>query len=187
MASARRDHLLATAEDLFRQNGYRATGIDRILADSGVAKMTLYKHFPSKDDLVLAVLRGRARRWRADMESAVSRRATAPRDKLLAVFDVFEEWFATPDFAGCMFLRASAEYKSLDDPVHRAATEYHRDMLAFLRRLADEAGARRPAQLARQLMLLLIGATAVTQVNGSVGAGRQAREAAEILLSQADA
>ncbi len=185
MTSTRRDHLVGTAERLFQQNGYRATGIDRILAESGVAKMTLYKHFPSKDDLVLAVLRGRCARWRNWMEKAVARRATTPRDKLLAVFDVFEEWFATPDFAGCMFLKASSEYSLLDDPVHRAAAEYHRDILAYLRQLAAEAGVRRPAQLARQLMLLLIGAVAITQVNGQVGAGLQAREAANVLLGAA--
>ncbi len=185
MASARRDHLVETAERLFQRDGYRATGIDRILAESGVAKMTLYKHFPSKDDLVLAVLRGRCARWRDWMEKAVARRATMPRDKVLAVFDVFEDWFAAPGFAGCMFLRASSEYSLLDDPVHRAAAEYHRDILAHLRQLVAEAGARRPAQLARQLMLLLIGATAISQVNGPIGAGRQAREAAEILLNQA--
>jgi len=185
MASARRDHLLETAERLFQQDGYRATGIDRILAESGVAKMTLYKHFPSKDDLILSVLRDRSARWRDGMEQAVARRATAPRDKALAVFDVFEAWFATPDFTGCMFLRAASEYGPLDDPVHRVAAEHHRDILAYLRQLVTEAGARRPARLARQLMLLLVGAISITQVNGPVGAGQQAREAAEILLNQA--
>ena len=180
----RRDHLVLTAERLFQQNGYRATGIDRILAESGVAKMTLYKYFPSKDDLVLAVLRGRSARWRASMEQAVARRAAAPRDRLLAVFDVFEEWFASPGFAGCLFLKASSEYGAPEDPVHRAAAEHHRDLLAYLRDLATAAGARRPAQLARQLMLLAIGATAVTQVNGPVGAGREARAAASALLGQ---
>ena len=185
MVSARRDHLLKTAERLFQRDGYRATGIDRILAESGVAKMTLYKHFPSKEDLILAVLRGRSARWRDGMEQAVARRATRPRDKVLAVFDVFEAWFATPDFAGCMFLRASSEYGPLDDPAHRVAAEYHREVLAYLRQLVAEAGARRAAPLARQLMLLLIGAISITQVNGPVGAGQQAREAAEILLNQA--
>ncbi len=185
MISARRDLLVGTAERLFQQNGYRATGIDRILAESGVAKMTLYKYFSSKDELILAVLRGRSARWRTWMETMVARRATAPRDKLLAIFDVFEDWFETRDFAGCMFLKASSEYSLLDDPVHRAAAEHHRDILAYLRQLAAEAGARRPAPLARQLMLLLIGATAISQVNGPVGAGRQAREAAVVLLAKA--
>ena len=185
MATARRQQLIETAERLFQRDGYRATGIDRILAESGVAKMTLYRHFPAKADLVVAVLRQRCARWRAGMEQAVARRADLPRERLLAVFDVFEDWFASPGFAGCMFLKAAGEYGAIDDPVHRAAAEHHRDLLTYLRRLTVEAGAHRPARLARQLMLLLIGATAITQVNGPVGAGRQAREVAAVLLAQA--
>ncbi|HEX9790501.1 MAG TPA: TetR/AcrR family transcriptional regulator [Kiloniellales bacterium] len=181
----RRDHLMHTAEHLFQQNGYRATGIDRILAESGVAKMTLYKYFPSKDDLVLAVLRGRAARWRAWLETAVASRAETPRERMLAVFDLFEEWFESPDFTGCLFIKAASEYGDRNDPVHQAAAEHHRNLLAYLRDLAVAARARRPMQLARQLMLLAIGATAVTQVNGPVGAGREARETAALLLAQA--
>jgi len=184
MATARREHLIETAERLFQRDGYRATGIDRILAESGVAKMTLYRHFPSKDDLVATVLRQRSARWRDRMEQAVARRADTPSARLLAVFDVFEDWFASPGFAGCMFLKAAAEYGAIDDPVHRVVAEHHRNNLAYLRQLAAAAGARRPATLARQLMLLLIGATAISQVNGSVGAGRQARQAAAVLLAK---
>jgi AcrR family transcriptional regulator len=185
MATARREQLIETAERLFQRDGYRATGIDRILTESRVAKMTLYRHFPSKDDLILAVLRQRCARWRDGMEQAVARRAETPGERLLAVFDVFEEWFDSPGFAGCMFLKAAAEYGAIDDPVHRAAAEHHHNVLSYLRQLAAEVGARRPAKLARQLMLLLIGATAITQVNGPVGAGRQARAAAALLLDQA--
>jgi AcrR family transcriptional regulator len=147
--------------------------------------MTLYRHFSSKDELVLAVLRGRRERWRLWMERSVARRAETPGERLLAIFDVFDEWFASAGFAGCMFLKAAAEYTPIDDPVHRAAAEHHRNILTYLRRRAAEAGVRRPAALARQLMLLLIGATAISQVNGPVGAGRQARDAAAILLDRA--
>ena len=123
MAASRRDQLIDTALDLFNRNGYHATGIDRILAEAGVAKMTLYKHFGSKDALIQAALERRDERWRAWFRDAVARRAETPRGRLLAVFDALEEWFVRPDFHGCMFIRAAGEYAALDDPIHANAAE----------------------------------------------------------------
>lgn len=185
MARTRRDRLIDTALALFDRDGYRATGIDRILAEAGVAKMTLYKHFGSKDELVLAVLRRRDERWRASFARAVERRASAPGTRLRAVFDALDEWLDGPRFKGCMFLKAAAEFPAPDDPIHAAAAEHQRLVLAYLRDLAAAAGAKRPARLARELMLLIEGAIAVTQVNGPVGAARHARKAGEALIAAA--
>ena len=88
MASRRRDHLVDIALDLFSRDGFHATGIDKILAESGVAKMTLYKHFRSKDELILAALRRRDERFRNWFMRTVERRADTPRERLLAMFDV---------------------------------------------------------------------------------------------------
>jgi AcrR family transcriptional regulator len=185
MPASRRDHLIDTALALFNRDGYRATGIDRILAEAGVAKMTLYKHFRSKDELIQAALARRDERWRAWFEGAVAKRAADPRARLLAVFEALEEWFARPDFNGCMFIRAAAEYGDLGDPIHAAAVAHQARVLALLRGLAEAAGARRPARLARELLLLAEGAIVVTQMNGPVGAGRQAGKAAEVLVREA--
>lgn len=185
MPASRSDRLVETALALFNRDGYRATGIDRILAESGVAKMTLYKHFGSKDELVLAALRRRDQRWRAWFERAVAQRAADPRGRLLAVFDVLEDWFARPDFNGCMFIKAAAEYGDRGGPIRAAAVEHQRLVLAVLRRLAGAAGAARPARLARELLLLVEGAIVVTQMNGPVGAGRQAKRAAGALVAEA--
>jgi len=185
MAMTRRDCLIDTALTLFNQGGYHATGIDQILAECGVAKMTLYKHFRSKDDLILAVLQRRDERWRQWFQGAVERRAATPRARLLAVFEALEEWFAQPDFRGCLFLGAAAEFPDPQDPIHAAAAAHHRHVLAYLRTLAAAAGARHAARLARELMLLVEGAIAVTQVNGPVGAAKQARRAAETLIAAA--
>jgi hypothetical protein len=103
----------------------------------------------------------------------------------LAVFDALEEWFRRPEFRGCLFAKAAAEYPELADPVHRAAARHQRELLAYLRGLAADAGARRPAPLARALMLLVQGAITVTQVNGPVGAAETARRAAEALIAEA--
>jgi AcrR family transcriptional regulator len=185
MPSTRRDQLIDTALDLFNRNGYHATGIDRILAESGVAKMTLYKQFGSKDALIQAALERRDERWRAWFRDAVARRAETPRGRLLAVFDALDEWFARPDFRGCMFIRAAGEYAELDDPIHAGAAEHQRLVLGELRDLTAAAGAPRPARLAREIMLLALGAMIATQVNGPVDAGRAAKQAAAVLIENA--
>ena len=185
MAESRRDQLIDTALDLFNRNGFHATGIDRILAESGVAKMTLYNHFGSKDALIKAALARRDERWRAWLRDAIARRADTPRGRLLAVFEALEEWFARPDFHGCMFIRAAGEYATLDDPIHAGAAEHQRLVLAELRDLAAAAGARHPARLAREIMLLALGAMVATQVNGPVGAGSAAKKAAAVLIDAA--
>jgi AcrR family transcriptional regulator len=185
MAASRRDQLIDTALDLFNRNGYHATGIDRILAESGVAKMTLYNHFGSKDALIRAALARRDERWRTWFRDAVARRAETPRGRLLAVFDALDEWFARPDFHGCMFIRAAGEYAELDDPIHAGAAEHQRLVLAELRDLAAAAGAPQPARLAREIMLLALGAMIATQVNGPIGAGQAAKKAAAVLIDAA--
>jgi AcrR family transcriptional regulator len=185
MASAKRDRLIDTALELFNRDGYRVTGIDKILAESGVAKMTLYNHFASKDELILAALERRDARWRAWFRHAVERRAETPRGRLLAVFDALEEWFAQADFQGCMFMRAASEFCGCDDPIHAVAAEHQRQILAELRDLAAAAGAKRPAKLAREILLLVLGAIVATQVNGPVGAGKAAQKAAEVLIKAA--
>jgi len=182
---SRREHLIETALALFNEQGYRATGIDRILAESGVAKMTLYKHFKSKDELILAAIRRRDERWLTWFRGRVESRADTPGARLLAVFEVLDDWFARPDFNGCMFIKAAAEYPDLDHPIHAAAALHHRNVMAYLKDLAAAAGAKRPARLARDILLLMQGAIAVTQVNGPLGAAREAARVAEILIAEA--
>ncbi len=186
----RRDHLIETALALFNAEGYRATGIDRILAESGVAKMTLYNHFKSKDELILAALRRRDERWLAWFRARVEAHAGAggscgPGAHLLAVFGALEDWFAGPDFSGCMFIKAASEFPGLEHPIHLTAARHQRDVLAYLKTLAEAAGAKRPSQLAREIMLLLEGAIVVTQVNGPLGAAKAAARVAEVLIAQA--
>ncbi len=182
---SRRDHLIDTAIRLFNENGYHATGIDKILAESGVAKMTLYKHFKSKDELILAALARRDRRWREWLEGALERRAETPRGRLLAVFDALGQWFVSPEFQGCMFIRAAGEYGETGNPIHMAAARHQSEVLHLLRGLCAAAGAARSAQLARRLMLLIQGAIAIAQVHGPVGAAAEARNAAETLIAEA--
>ncbi len=185
MPQSRRGHLIDTALALFNREGYHATGIDRILGEAGVAKMTLYKHFKSKNDLIVAALARRDEIWMHQFQQTVERRASAPAARLLAIFDALEEWFGSPDFHGCMFIKAAAEYADPQDPIHAAAAQHHRNILAYLRALCDATGVKRPARLAREIMLLIEGAIAVTLVNGPSGAAKEAARVAKVLISQA--
>ncbi len=185
MAVSRRDHLVDTALEMFCRDGFHATGIDKILAQAGVAKMTLYNHFRSKDELILAVLRRRDERFRRAFVRAVERRAAAPRERLLAIFDALEEWFCRNDFTGCTFINASAEYTAQDDPIHALSAEHKRLVEAYIRELAEAAEAADPDALARSLMLLVEGATALAHVTGAPDWARHARAAAEVLIADA--
>ncbi len=185
MALSRRDHLVDTALELFLRDGFHATGIDKILAESGVAKMTLYKHFKSKDELIHSTLRRRDERFRNWFMRAVESRAKAPRQRLLAIFDALDEWFAGRDFSGCMFINASAEFARPDDPIHVAAAEHQRLVLAYVRELATAAGAKDAEALAQGIMLLMEGAIVMAHVAGQADAAKQARRAAKTLVAEA--
>jgi AcrR family transcriptional regulator len=185
MASTKRDHLVETALDLFSRDGFRATGIDRILAESGVAKMTLYNHFRSKDELILAALRLRDERFRNRLMREVETRASHPAARLLAIFDVLGDWFGQEGFTGCAFINASAEFVDPDSAIHAAAAEHKRLIEAYVRGLTEDAGAADPTALARRLCLLIDGAIVTAQVCGDCQAGVHARAAAETLLRDA--
>jgi len=184
MASRKRDHLVDTALDLFCQDGFHATGIDKILETAGVARMTLYNHFKSKDELILAALRRRDEKFRNWFMRAVERRASKPQDRLLAVFDALEEWFTDKDFSGCMFINASAEFASSDDPIHMISSEHKMLVLNYLRELTKASDLSNHETLADELMLLAEGAIVMAYVAGDKSAAARAKGAAEKLIQQ---
>src|SRR5579862_6282974 len=117
-----RERLGRAAYELFSREGIRAVGVDAVIARAGTAKMTLYRNFPSKDDLIIDFLRRREQLWTREwLEAESQRRGESPRDQLLAIFDVFSEWFNQPDFEGCSFLTTMIEINERDHPVHQAA------------------------------------------------------------------
>ena len=187
MARSRREELVETALELFQREGFHATGIDRILAAASVAKRTLYHHFRSKDELIIAALRLRDERFRNDFMKRVAGRARAPAEALLAIFDVLAELQKRKEFRGCAFINACAEYGDRDSPIHSLAAEHKRLILAFVRTLAEDAGARDPEGLARQLCILMDGVIVTAQVSGDAQAARSARDVAELLVREATA
>lgn len=185
MEASRREQLVESAARLFGRHGYHATGIDRILAEAGVAKMTLYKHFGSKDELILAALRTRDQWFRNHVARELARRTDDPAERLILVFDVIDEWCNGPEFNGCMFVNAAAEFSDPEDPIHAAAAEHKRLFTAYLREQADAAGARDPAALAERLALLIEGVFATANVRGPDGVATRARELGRLVVRDA--
>ena len=183
--SAARGRIVDAAYELFSRNGLRAVGVDTIIAESGVAKMTLYRNFPSKDELILEFLRVREERWTRDwLQAEAERRATTPDGRLLAIFDVFDEWFQLDDFEGCSFVNVLLEVTDLESPVRRASVEHLATIRTFVAGLAVEAGISDPDGFARQWHILMKGSI-VSAGEGDRLAARRARELGRLLLAQA--
>jgi len=178
-----RERVLETAYRLFSKHGTRAVGVDRIIAESGVAKMTLYRNFASKDDLILAFLERREERWTRDwLQETVKRRSATPAQRLLAVFDVFGEWFAREDFEGCSFINVMLELDDPGSPVRRESVRQLSEIRGFIAGLAKEAGVEEADAFARQWHILMKGCI-VAAAEGDRQAAARARELGTLLLS----
>jgi AcrR family transcriptional regulator len=168
-----RQRILDTAAQLFYREGVRGVGVDRIAAESGVAKMTLYHHFRSKDELVEAWLQRRDQEWMNWLEDAVDRRGS----RLITVFDALREWFEKPDFRGCAFINAHAELGSSNAAAAEIVTAHKRSFVEYLASLARLEGAAAPESLARELLLLVEGAIVTASIQGDARVADDARSA----------
>ena len=171
-----RERVLQAAYDLFCREGINAVGIDRLVAEAGVAKMSLYRHFRSKEELVLAVLDLREKLWRADwLEAEVERRAPPGKERLLAIFDLFDEWFRRDDYEGCFFTNSLIESH---DPLSRIADESVRkleNVRVFVEGLAQEMEMVDAEGFSRVWQLLMLGAITAA-VRGDREAALRAKE-----------
>lgn len=185
--SPKRQHLLDTAWRLFYRDGYRIVGIDTLLAEAGVAKMTLYAHFDSKEDLIAAVIKQRSEEVLAGLTEAIGAAGQSPDDRLLAVFDWLKVLFGEDEFKGCAFVRALSEFPEPDHPVFLAAWHHKMAVRKMLVGLATKAGARDPAGLADMFRLLIDGCLVAAHATGSTKPATLARNAAAGLLKLAKA
>jgi AcrR family transcriptional regulator len=174
---------MKTAEELFYAEGIRATGIERILQESGVGRASFYRHFQSKDDLVLEVLRERDTRWRAWLEKSVTTRRLPPEQRPLAVFDALTERFARDDFRGCAFINTMIETADPESPAFQAAAEHKTHVIAYLDNLLTEAGRPDHRTLARQFALLVDGAIVTAVRERTTDAATMAKATARTLLA----
>ena len=180
------DRVLTAAYELFAKRGVQAVGVDEIIARAGVAKATFYRHFRSKEDLILAFLGRRGDIWtRGWLEKETLKRASDPRSRLLAVFDVMDTWFQRKDFEGCPFIGVVGHAEP-HDRVRAEAVSQLTAVRAFIRKLAKEAGARDAEALASSWQTLMAGSI-VMALAGNSEAARLAKTVGELLLTQANA
>jgi len=185
MRPNKRDELVRNALEVFYRDGFHATGMDKLVAETGISKTSMYKHFRTKDEMILAVLRLRDERFRNWFCRRVEEIADTPRARLLAVFDALHEWITSPRFKGCMFIKAVSEFQDPKDPIHIQSATHKRMLLEYVQTLATEARARDPAALARQLMLLKEGAIVTSVMLGNGSPAIEAKAAATVLIEAA--
>lgn len=183
MRPSKRDELVEKALKVFYRNGFHATGMDMLVTETGVSKTSMYKHFRTKEELILASLRLRDELFRGWLYQRMDELGATPRDQLLAMFDAMGEWFAQPDFQGCMFIKASAEYQQPEHPIHALSAEHKTRLFDHVRELAEQAGANDPAALARQLLLLKEGAIVSAHLGHTKSAAQDAKAAAQVLMA----
>ncbi len=182
MSASKRDELVQKALGVFYRNGFHAAGMDLLAAETGVSKTSMYKHFRTKEELILAVLRLRDEQFRNWLYRRMDEIGDSPAEKLLGMFDAMGEWFAEKGYRGCMFIKASAEYQDRDDPIHAQSAEHKRLLFNHMRDLAQDAGASEPEKLARQLLLLKEGAIVTAHLGHTDDPASDAKMAASAIL-----
>lgn len=171
--SGARQRILDTAYGLFSHRGIRAVGVEELITRAGVAKATFYHYFPSKEDLVLAFLEQREQLWtKGWVEAEAKQRGNTPEEQLLAIFDLFDEWFQREDFEGCSFVNVLLEFGGHNGHRLGQASAVHLENIrSVVRTLAEDAGLRDPASFALSWHILMKGSI--------VQAGEGDREAAQ--------
>ncbi|UTW57802.1 TetR/AcrR family transcriptional regulator [Kordiimonas sp. SCSIO 12603] len=185
MEQSPKEKLIETATVLFSEYGFHATGINRILEESGIAKKTLYHHFSSKDELIVEVLQRYDRLARQKFKTMVEERAAFPLERIFAFFDVLEDWYEDKNFFGCFFTNAVGEYSAVESEIRAACQNYKKEMRYYLRELCFLAGLPDPEKLGDQLFMLFEGATVIAQVAGDSKSAILAKQTATQLIEQA--
>jgi AcrR family transcriptional regulator len=180
--SSKREQLIQASLELFSLTGYSAVGVNTISEKAGVTKKTLYHHFKSKEELILAVLRYYDERHRNSFMRSVEARAENPEDRLLVIFDILEEWFNSKKFSGCLFVRAMGEYPEEGTSIRSVCQESKILIQRYIQGLAKKAELQDADELSEQLMLLIEGAITMAQVSNSHLSAVRAKKAAKVLI-----
>ena len=185
MSPSKRADLIRGALTLFYRNGFNATGLDLVAKETGVSNTSIYKHFRTKEELILAVLRLRDENFRNWFFRRMEDLADTPEGQLLAMFDVLGEWFVADGFQGCMFIKASAEYQNKDDAIIKQSYAHKELLVDHFAALAKSAGLPNPRAIARQLLILKEGAIVIAAMSHDPAPAQEAKEiAARIIKAQ---
>ena len=180
----KRQHLINVATNLFNRLGYHAAGIDQVIAEAGIAKTTLYRHFKSKEDLIVTVLRGIDEQYRDNMRQMADQLAADPKQKLLATFDFLQSWFCDQSFYGCPFMSAAGEYSERNNAVFQETIVHKRLMIAYFEELARAAMIKNPQKVAEEINLLHEGAIAVAHISGDSAIAIKAKQLAARIIRE---
>jgi len=182
----KREDLLDAAIRLFNRYGYRATGVDRLMAETGIAKTTLYRHFKSKEELIIAALDRIDEAERDEMRTFVEAASSDPMERIFAMFTLLDHWLRDEDFKGCPFMAAASEFgDDRNDPIFQQVKLHKRLFLAYIEELVRAARIPEPARVARQIMMLQAGMIAFAQVMGPDGLAEDARKATAQIIEAA--
>jgi AcrR family transcriptional regulator len=183
--------LIDAAIVLFTENGFHATGIDRIAEVAKVSKKTMYHHFRSKEELILAALRHYDGLFRSHFMKSVDKSGAKPCDRLTLIFDVADHWFSTQAFFGCMFINAVSEYSRQDTAIRNICKEFKKQMLSFIEPLVKDAGIEEYKVIVASISILLEGAIVTCQVSNTANvanvakSAKSAKFAAKVLIDNA--
>ncbi|WP_341368942.1 TetR/AcrR family transcriptional regulator [Yoonia sp. BS5-3] len=186
MPAPKREHLLQTAESLFSKEGFKGISVDRLINEAGVAKMTLYKGFDSKDALICETLRRRANRLEALVARVIQHAGADPQTRLLSCFDAMDIWATRDDFNGCYFINALGEFGEEDHEVADIVRSYKNSFLKQLQALCEDCHVPEPETTAQNILMLIDGATVTRMTLGDTASYQRAKTLAAGLLPQAD-
>jgi AcrR family transcriptional regulator len=179
-----RERIMESAYELFSRRAVNAVGIDEVVDNASVAKATLYRHFASKDELVLAFLERRDQLWTKEwVEAEARKRGDTPEQQLLAIFDLFDEWFRRDDFEGCSFVNVLLEMNDRDSTLGRASVDHLAAIRTILRTLAEEGNFRDPDAFAHSWHILMKGSI-VAAGEGDREAATRAKAMGRLLIDQ---
>ncbi len=183
-ALAPRERILRTASDLFYRFSIHTVGIDRIITESGVAKMTFYKHFPSKANLVASYLRHKNAFWLGTLTASSEKAGLSPLDRVLAIFDALDESFRAPSFRGCPFVKGLAEFgpEANSPEVQATIAAYFEGLRRFVASLLEPLALREPDKSVIQILSLIQGSIVIAQSQRDSGVAQASRDAARLLL-----
>lgn len=185
MKKPTRERILEAATKLFLRDGYHATGIEAIITEADISRMTLYNHFKSKDELIVEVLNKRHRDWMYRFTSYVESHEKDPKKQLLSIFDALQDWFEDEDYYGCAFINAAAEF-SLRGPENKTlqiAAEHKRELGDYILSIAKATDVQNPEKLTQQICLLVEGAITSALIYGKSGFAKEAKETVEQLMN----
>ncbi len=183
----RKEHLLNIAFELFNSGGFVNVGIDKIIEVSGVSKATLYKHFESKEDLILEILKRKSKNWIQSLELQITKSKSDYPNKPLhyhiySLVDLYEQRIKKPDFYGCNFIKAGTEFVEKKEPIHTFAIEHKKKVELIFLNLLEGVERSKAKTLARQILLILDGALVSAAVLDNKKSINDARAIISLLL-----